>query len=125
MLLTGDDDVIQHRHLREHGELLERPPDPKLVHMGGAHIGNAVAIDMDLAPIRLELTQHAVEQGRFAGAIRADQPEHFTLLHLKGYIAHRMDAAEGFGNIADGKNGLAHNCAPFSMSLRTSCFGLT
>src|SRR5207245_8543468 len=71
--MTADPHIVEYRLVREKGEVLEGA--------GNADLGDAVrraveqgaAFEQDIPPVGGVETAQAVEQGRLAGAVRADQ----------------------------------------------------
>ena len=60
-----------------------------------------LAVDADLAVVRRQLAEHAIEQGRFAGTVRPDDAEDFAFLHLERHTVDRGDAAEALAQVGD------------------------
>src|SRR5688572_7654834 len=76
---------------------------------------------MNLARIRFELTEDAVEERRLAGAVRPDQAENLALVHIEGHAPDGLDAPEALLNTADRKDWLAHlSCASCWRSARAT-----
>ena len=76
----GDQEVLPHGELREELDALERATDAALratVHAEAAHV---LAVQPDRAAVGAEHAEHAVEEGRLAGAVRPDQPDALALL---------------------------------------------
>ena len=71
MFLAGDDDVVEHRHLRKDRKLLERAADTELVQVARAPARNRPPLHLDPAGGGRKLAEDAVEQRRLAGAVRA------------------------------------------------------
>src|SRR5580765_6550880 len=101
MLLAGEDQVFPHRQFRKHLKQLEGAADAEPVQIRRPEPGHDPAIDLDLAAIRLELAENAVEERGFAATVRADQAEDLTLLDVEAHAIHRGDAAEILFDIAD------------------------
>src|SRR5690606_22964097 len=119
VLLAGDNDVVEHRHLREHRQLLESAADAEAVELAGAHAGDGDTLHLDGPFVWLQLAEDAVEQRRLARAVGADEAEDLALVHVEGDAAHGLDAAEALGDVADRENGRGHfSFGPCSTSAR-------
>src|SRR6185437_16368007 len=121
--LAGENDVVEHRHLRKDGELLERPSDAELAQVASPTAGNRLAVHLDVPAIGRELGEDAVEERRLPRTVGPDQSEYFPGAHVEAYAVDRADGAEGLGNAADRKDGRAHERAPSFKSARASRFG--
>ena len=64
----------------------------------------SLAVDADLAVGRQQLAEHAIEQRRFARAVRPDDAEDFAVAHLERHVIDRGDAAEALAQIGDFEN---------------------
>src|SRR5437868_15349061 len=104
MLLAGEDQIFPHRQFREHLKQLERAANAEPVQIRRPEAGDDLAVDLDLAAVRPELAEDAVEQGRLAATVRADQAEDFALLDVEADAIDRSDAAEILFDIADFEN---------------------
>jgi hypothetical protein len=62
---------------------------------------DCAAVEHDRAGGRLEASGNAVEQGRFAGAVRADDALDHALLYGKTYVLDGMESAEGLAEVFD------------------------
>ena len=86
--------------------------------------GDVLAIQPDLAGIRREQPGDDVEQGRLAGAVRADQAGDRAARDLKRAIIHRVDAAETLADMLDLDHALrAARRAPHSRIAYTRAAG--
>src|SRR5690349_21818830 len=94
MLLAGEDQVLAHRELGENLQELEGAAHPEPVEVARPHAGDGAAVDVYVAGSRRELAENAVEQGRLAAAVRADDAEDLAGAHLERDARHRGDAAE-------------------------------
>ena len=101
-------DILEDRHVREHGVGLEHHIDRAPVRR---HRGHVLAIDQDLAFAgHLEAGDHAQKRG-FAASRWPEQSKEFALANLEVHLVHRRDiAAEAFGNAFDGNDriGVCH-----------------
>ena len=76
----ADHDVLQHRHALKRLRHLECAGKPELRPRLGRKMRDVVAFEQHLAGGRREIAGQAVEEGRLAGAVRADQAENVALL---------------------------------------------
>jgi hypothetical protein len=100
VLLPGENDVVDDRHLRKHRELLERPADAELAQVAGPPAGDRLPVHFDTPAIRLELAEDAVEEGRLPRAVWPDQSEDLSGADVEADPVHRADRAEGLGDVA-------------------------
>ncbi len=49
---------------------------------------------------RMQVSGQAVEEGRFAGTVRTDQPKDLALADIDGGIVHRLQGTERLGDLA-------------------------
>src|SRR5947209_9024889 len=101
MLLSREDEIFEHRQLREHLQELERATDAQTSKIAGTRAGDRSAIDAHFARGGRELTEYAVEERGFARAIGPDESEDLALVHLERYAVDGVDAAEALGDLAD------------------------
>ncbi len=78
MLLAGEDQVVANRELRKHLQQLKGAADAQAVDIAGTHAGGDPAVNPDLAVVRPQLAEHAIEQRGFSRAVRPDDAEDFT-----------------------------------------------
>src|ERR1051325_7432 len=55
----------------------------------GGHVTRRMAEHFDVPPGRMQQSEQQLHRGGFAGAVRAQQPEHFAAPDLEGNIVHR------------------------------------
>src|SRR6185437_10418822 len=87
-------DVFEDRHVLERRRHLEGAPDAEArmrFRRESRHVG---AIKHDTAGRRLEIARDAVEEGRLAGAVRADQADDLAGLDCEVGVLERHEAAE-------------------------------
>jgi len=95
----ADEDVLEHRHVREELDVLERPRDPELDHAARRRVHQRVAVEDDVAGVdAIEPCDH-VERGCLAGAVRPDQPGDRAFCHVERHVVERDDAAEPQGSL--------------------------
>ena len=76
----------------------------------GGRVQDARALDQDIALARLIEAAQAIEQGRLAGAVRADQSENLPLALVERDVVQRDNAAEHNAHLANGKQDVALRC---------------
>jgi hypothetical protein len=59
-----------------------------------------LAVDVDLARIRLVGPGEDLDQRRLAGTVMAEQPDYFPGAKIDGDAVHGLDAPEGDGDVA-------------------------
>ena len=96
----GDRKVLLHRHRPEETRRLETAADTGLGDLAGRELGNVDAVEADAAAGRALEAAQDIDHGRLAGAVRADQAEHFAAPDLQVDPAQGPDAAKGDGNAA-------------------------
>jgi hypothetical protein len=60
-----------------------------------------IAVEADVARVRLVEPRDEVEDGRLSGAVGADQARDLAALDLERETVERLDAAEVFGELVD------------------------
>src|SRR6266850_4747671 len=83
VLLSGEDEIVAHGKLRKDLQQLKRPADAQAIEVARAHSGGGLAIDANLAGVRQQLAEHAVEQRGFSRAIWPDDPEDLAFAHVE------------------------------------------
>ena len=78
MLLSREDEIVAHRKLRKNLQQLKRPADAETIKIAGPRARRHLAIDAYFAGARLQLPEHAIEQGRFARSVRPDDAENLA-----------------------------------------------
>ena len=106
MLLARQDQVLAHRQLREHLQQLKGPAHTQPIEVARAHAGHGAAVQMHIAAAWLQLAEDAVEQGRFAAAVGADDAEDLALADIEGYAGDGDDAAEALLQVAHLEDGV-------------------
>ena len=86
--------VLQHGHRAKELDVLERPRDPAHDDPVRRRAQQVVAVELDRAVVRPVDPRDQVEDGRFAGAVRADQPDDLTLVRVERDVVERDDPAE-------------------------------
>ena len=81
--MGANPDVIRHREVRKQRNVLERAANSDLGDPVWRPRQDAHAVHQDVALARLIKPAEAIEEGCFAGAVRADQAEDLALLHVE------------------------------------------
>ena len=100
VLLSGQDEVLPRRKLREYLQQLERAGDAEAAERNRRHPRNVPPVEQHLAGAGRQLAEQAVEERGFARAIGADHAQNFAFLNLEGHSVHRPHAAEMFVQLA-------------------------
>src|SRR3989442_7421814 len=99
-----DHDVLEHGQRREEREVLERPPDAERRDAMGRQPEDRAAVEADVASVgRVEAAQ-AVEERRLAGAVRADEADDRSLVHVERDGVEREDAPETDREVVNGQD---------------------
>ena len=94
-----DHDVLEDREAREGLHDLERAREAAAADFKGLEAVDAFALEEDLPSRGRVVAVDDVEDGRLAGAVRADEPEDLPLLDRKGHVADGLEAAETFRDV--------------------------
>ena len=78
MLLSREDEVVAHGKLRKNLQQLKCPADAETIEVTGPRTRRDLAVDAHFAGARLQLPEHAIEQRRFARAVRSDNAENLA-----------------------------------------------
>src|SRR5262249_50042951 len=89
------------------------------IEVARTHAGDGAAVEGYVAGAWLQLPQDAVEQGRFAAAVGADDAEDLALVHLEGHVVDGEDAAEMLAEAVHRKQ-RAHGAAPWRAGAASS-----
>ena len=111
--MGADANVVEHRQIGKQRDVLEGAADADLGDPVRRTRQDARAFHQDIAGARLIESGEAVEQRGLAGAVRSDQAEDCTLVHVEGYAIQRDDAAEHDADVANREQG--------SIALRELC----
>ena len=114
----ADHHVVQHRHGLERQRHLEGAGDAEARALLRRQAGDVPALEMHGAGGRTEIAGQAVEEGRLAGAVGPDQPEHLALLDGDGGVVDGLEGAEGLGDVARVKQ---HGAARAAARSRLGC----
>src|SRR5690606_32570722 len=115
--VTAHHDVVEHAHAAEQGEVLKGACDAERRHLMGPDAGNVLSFEDDLAAVRGIKASDSVDDGRLAGAVRANETENFALFDAERDPLQRLEAAEGPLKIAT----LENHLAPARMEVTSPC----
>ncbi|MCY1541809.1 hypothetical protein D9M68_775120 [compost metagenome] len=83
-------EVLQHGHVRKQVEMLEHHADFAAVGVDvGLRVGEVEAVDAHRAGVEFLEAVEAAQEGRLAGAGRADHHQHLAARHPGGHVVHR------------------------------------
>ena len=105
VLLARQDQVLAHGQLRKDLQQLEGAAHAEPVEIARPHAGDRAAVEMHVAGARPQLPEDAVEQGRLAAAVGADDAENLALVDLERHAVDGDDAAEALSEIVHGEDG--------------------
>ena len=108
----ADDDIVLDRQRRERPHDLEGAADAAPADAIGRKPVDALAGERDAAAVRCVHAGDHVEQGRLAGAVRADDGVDAAFGHLEAEPIDRDEAAEALADIVD-RQERAHDPRPF------------
>src|SRR5581483_5221844 len=97
----ADEDVLEHGHRPEQLEVLERAGDPAADHAVLRDAEKALAFEAQLSRVGSVEAGDEVEDGRLAGAVRADQADDLALRHVERDVVDRDDPAEAARDVPD------------------------
>lgn len=89
-------DVLFHRQLAEYRRLLRQVGQAQYGAAVDRQAGDVGAVDVDRAGIRRHQADDHVERRGLAGAVRAQQADHFTAFDLQRHVAHHQALAIAF-----------------------------
>src|SRR5436853_487775 len=81
---AADESVVEHGQRLEEGDVLECAPDPEFRNPVRWAVEDRAAFKVDVAAGRRIKPAQAIEQSRFAGAVRSDETEDLPAVHLEG-----------------------------------------
>src|SRR5262249_26922876 len=110
VLLGGEEKILVHGELGEHLEQLKRAAHTQAIEIARAHARDDAAVEPHLALARRQLAENAVEQGRLAAAVGADDPQNLALVDVERHAIDRQDAAEALAQVTHLQHG-AHDAA--------------
>src|SRR5262245_53221401 len=97
----GDKKVLEHGEAFKRSRDLKGAPDAGPTALMRAGAGDVLAIEQDLAIVRIKHARDQVEEGRFAGAVWPDDAHRIAARHHQINLVRRLERAERFGKAAD------------------------
>jgi hypothetical protein len=91
--VAAGEDVVEHRHVREEGDVLEGAGDAQLGGLVGLHPHDRLALPADVALLGPVHLVDAVEDRRLAGAVGADDREQLALVDVERHPVDRLHAS--------------------------------
>ena len=113
---AGDHHVFDHREIAEDFRCLEHAADAHLVDLVRLAAEHRLAVEDDRAAVGDQLADEAVQKGRFAGSVRADDGVAGVFLDAEVHVAQCLKAAEAFVDAFDFEN--AHEVLLIRQALR-------
>ena len=115
-------DVLLDRQLAEHRGFLRQVRQAERARAGGSAGSRCRRRSMSMSPAseRHQADDH-VERGGLAGAVRAEQADHFAAVDLQRHVAHHQALAVAFLQAADDQ-GAAAGCNGGCVCLHSSSF---
>ena len=113
----GGHQILRHRHGRKAARHLERATDAAMHAFGAGETADILTVEQHLAGIGRERAADQVEEGAFAGAVRADHRRQRPRRKIQRHVVDRPHAAERFCEIFDLE---LHRARPGQASLRKS-----
>src|ERR1700753_4171038 len=99
--LGGDPYVFKDAEFRKDLGDLERSCHATSDALMGRKAGDVLAVEGDAAGGRRKVAADQVEEGRLAGAVRADDGAEFALGDVERHVAYRDQTSKPLGDIAD------------------------
>ena len=101
----GHHQVVAHAHVGEHLDPLVRPADPEAGTLVGRHPIERLPVEHDVALLGPQLPADAIEEGRLAGSVGADQSDALARGNVERDAADGLDAAERLAHTAQAQEG--------------------
>ena len=92
--LHAEDDIVEHREALDQLEVLVYHADVEVVRVVGVADPDDLSVLLDDAALGLIQAKEHAHQGRFAGAVFAEQRVNFPLFQLEGNVVIGADAGE-------------------------------
>jgi hypothetical protein len=99
--VPADEHVLEHGHRREELDVLERARDPAPDDAVRRRAQQALAVEGDLALVRLVQARDQVEERRLPGPVGPDQAGDLPLGHVQRDVVDRHDPAERLRHVLD------------------------
>src|SRR5260370_14435067 len=98
--VAAEHQVVDDGHAPEQRDVLERARDPARGDLRRTQARDVLALQVDVPALRMEHAADAVEQGRLAGAVGADDREDLALLDVEAHPRDGLDAADPLRGVA-------------------------
>ena len=115
-LLGGHQHVLEHGHLWKDLDELERPGDAAAIDLIGGEPRDVLALEPHLPARWPQHAGDAVEERRLAGAVRPDDAEQISRLHVDAHLTQRRDPEEVLGQVADFEKRSHRPTSPLGMN---------
>ena len=92
----GDLDVFKDRQPVKDVYNLKRPPDSSPADLVRGKMADVFSLEEDLSPVPPEMAGDEIKQGRFAGAVGADDRNNLPFLDRKVGLVDRHEVVEAF-----------------------------
>ena len=112
-------EVVDHRQVREQGEVLERPSDPELCRVGGLEVEQFDTGQSRRPGLGAVDGVQAVEDRRLPGAVRTDDREELALVDVVADVGQCRDATERQRDVSDFEQG---RCGHRILHQEPQCF---
>ncbi len=99
----ADHDVLEDGHVLEGCGHLEGAADAEPRMRFGGRVGDVDAVEDDAPFARPQIAGDAVEEGRLAGAVGADEADDLARFDMQIGAGDRLEAAEGFRDLLGAK----------------------
>jgi hypothetical protein len=111
-LLAAQEHVRRHGQLVDEREVLVDAVDPERARVVDRLELGLLATQQDPPLVRLLEARDDLDQGRLAGAVVAEQPQHLALAEVQVDVAQRRDRAEALGDVLDLEDVLRQRRSP-------------
>ncbi len=99
--MGADEDVLEHGHLLEQRDVLERPRDPEADDLVRPNLRQILSLEDDASLVRPVQACDQVEERCLAGAVRADQPADLASVERERHVCQRNDSPETPRDVLD------------------------
>ena len=106
--VAADEEVVEHRHPAEQGDVLEGARDSQPRPRRRTHADDVVAVEDDATLLRPVYAADAIEQAGLAGAVRSDDGVQGAVGDRKADVGKSGDAAEAQQETRDVQEGGRH-----------------
>ena len=100
-VVASDQDVVEHTHMVEEGEVLEGAADAQPGAVARSMPGDVAILEDDPPALRPVAAGDAVDDRGLARAVRADDREQLALADMEAHLGERAHAGKAQGDIVD------------------------